>query len=301
MKPIIQKLPLSESTSFIAKTFRTPHFEVGWHQHIEYELILFTEGNGLSFIGNHVGEFETDDVYLLGSNLPHTFQKRSTDLITSAIVVQFTSDFWGDNFLNLPELKDVKSLLAISDYGIKIKGKSRQRIKNLIKELEHAEGFERILLLGNCLQTITRSAEYNTVSTQEVTQLQHKDKEIIDKIFQFTISNFKEPISLEQVASIACMSIPSFCNYFKKSTKKTYVDFLNGIRIGYACNLLIETTKSVFDICFESGYNTMANFHKQFMKVKGTAPLQYRKGFAARSAQSTQYSVLLGLKPPVLQ
>ena len=301
MKPIIQKLPLNESTSFIAKTFRTPHFEVGWHQHIEYELILFTEGSGLSFIGNHVGEFETDDIYFLGSNLPHTFQKRNTDLITSALVVQFTSDFWGDNFLNLPELKDVKSLLAISEYGLKLKGKSRQHIKILIKKLEGSVGFERILLLGNCLQIMANFGEYITVSTQEIKQFQSKDKEIIDKVFQFTITNFKELINLEQVASIACMSIPAFCNYFKKSTKKTYVDFLNEVRIGYACTLLIETKKYVSDICFESGYNTMANFHKQFMKVKGTAPLQYRKSFAARSIQPAEVNVLLGLEPPMLQ
>ena len=75
MKPMIEKLPVAENRSFVAATHATPRFEVPWHQHIEYELILFTEGSGMSFIGNHVGEFETGDIYFLGSNLPHTFKK----------------------------------------------------------------------------------------------------------------------------------------------------------------------------------------------------------------------------------
>src|ERR1044072_2355658 len=125
MRPLVQKLPLNENTSFVAKTFRTPNFEVGWHQHIEYELILFTEGSGMSFIGNHVGEFERGDIYFLGSNLPHTFQK-SGDQVTSAVVVQFRGDFWGPGFLDLPELRSIKGLFEASMLGLKMEGEARQ-------------------------------------------------------------------------------------------------------------------------------------------------------------------------------
>lgn len=279
MKPFIQKLTLDESTSFVAKTFRTPNFEVGWHQHIEYELILFTQGSGLSFVGNHVGEFETGDIYLLGSNLPHTFQKRDPVLIASAIVVQFREYFWGSEILNMPESRNIKKLLETSLFGLKITGNSKRLLFSLISDLETAIGFQRILILGQCLETIATGREYIEVSTQDVKQMNNKDKERIDRVFQFTIDAFKEPISLSKVADIASMSIPAFCNYFKKSTKKTYIDFLNEIRIGYACTSLIETKKTVCEICFDSGYNTMANFHKQFLKVKKITPLQYRKYF----------------------
>jgi AraC-like DNA-binding protein len=279
MKPLIQKLPLNENSSFVAQTFRTPDFEVGWHQHIEYELILFTEGSGLSFVGNHVGEFEAGDIYLLGTNLPHTFQKREPSLITSAVVVQFREDFWGKELLNLPECRHIKKLLTTSSFGLKLSGKCQQLLFPLIKALEKATNFRRILLLGECLETIAGSGEYITVSTQEVKQLNSRDKECIDRIFQFSIDNFRDPITLSMVAEIACMSVPAFCNYFKKSTKKTYIDFLNEVRIGYACKLLMETKKTVVDISADSGYNTMANFHKQFQKIKQFTPLQYRKHF----------------------
>src|ERR1700712_1352553 len=131
MKPLIEKLPLSDDTSFVARIHRTPNFEVNWHQHIEYELILFAEGAGLSFIGNYVGEFEVGDVFFLGANLPHTF-KKSGDVITSAVVVHFREDFWGNEFLNLPECKEISHLLKTSLSGLKVRGNSRELLNSLI-------------------------------------------------------------------------------------------------------------------------------------------------------------------------
>lgn len=279
MRPHVQKLPLAEESSFVAKTFRTPEFEVGWHQHIEYELILFTEGAGISFIGNHVGDFETGDIYFLGSNLPHSFQKYEPSLITAAVVVQFRGDFLGDNLLRLPEFRDVRNLFAHSASGLKIKGKAKKDLASIIKAMEHAPSFRRLLLLGECLDILTDTPDLITVSSQEIKQYNPKDAACIERVFQFTMQSFRKPISLKQVAEIACMSIPAFCNYFKKSTRKTYVDFLNEIKISYACTLLMDTQRSVQDICFDAGYNTLANFHKQFLKIRGLSPLQYRHLF----------------------
>ena len=278
MKPLIQKLPLNEETSFVAKTFRTPNFEVGWHQHAEYELILFTEGSGMSFIGNYVGEFETGDIYFLGSNLPHTFQK-SGEQITSAVVVQFRDDFWGNHFLQIPESRPLKKLLQASLHGLKITGESKSVLATVVKQLEKAFGFKRLLLLEECLLIMAECKEYSEVSTQEITSLTTKDQLCIDRVFQFTIDSFKNTVSLPEVAAVACMSVPAFCRYFKRSTKKTYTAFLNEVRIGYACNLLQDTQKTVLDICYESGYNSIANFHRQFFKIKSYTPLQYRKNF----------------------
>ena len=282
MKPLIEKLPLRENTSFVANTHTTPNFEVPWHQHVEYELILFIKGGGHSYIGNYVGEFSVDDIFFLGSNLPHTFQKDNPDLITSAIVIHFKEDFWGNSFLSLPECKQIKQLLKTSVKGFHIQGESKVRMGKLIKKLVDVNGFERILLLCECLQIMSAKQEFKMLSTQEVGDFNHKHKERIDKIFQFTIANFQETIRIEEVAGCVQMSIPAFCSYFKKSTKKTYIDFLNEIRVGFICKQLIDTSKSIESICYESGFNTIANFNKQFKSVKQMTPSKYRKQFANR-------------------
>ena len=277
MKPLIEKLPLSEDRSFVAQTHRTPNFEVPWHQHVEYELILFTEGAGLSFIGNYVGEFEKGDIFFLGSNVPHTFQKSHADLITSAVVVHFKENFWGEEILNLPESKSIKRLLQRSMNGLKINGKTKDILQPLIRSLETEKGFWRITKLCECLSILSETKEYITVSTQEIKALNSRDKDRIDSVFQYTMENFKEPIKLSLISKKAGMSIPAFCSYFKKRTKKTYIDFVNEVRIGYACKLLLTTQMSVLQICFECGFNTIANFNRQFLKIKKTTPSQYRK------------------------
>lgn len=288
MKPFIEKLPLNEDSSFLVRTYRTPHFEVPWHQHPELELILFTEGEGTSFIGNYIGKFQAGDIFFLGSNLPHTFQKANKDLITSAVVVQFKEDFWGNAFLQLPECRYIRQLFTTALAGLKIKGETKKRLYKLITTLEHQEGLHSIAGLCECLQLIADQKEYDTVSMQDVTAFTSKKQERIDRIFRYTIDHFQDPITLTTVASHAGMSIPAFCNYFRKSTKKTYIDFLNEIRIGHACQQLADTQKTVQEICFESGFNTLANFNKQFLQFKKRTPSQYRKESRNRIATGSE-------------
>lgn len=284
MRPFIQKLPLSEDSSFVARTYRTPNFEVSWHQHIEYELIYFSEGEGMSFIGNYVGEFETGDVFFLGANLPHTFQKRHKDLITAAVVVQFRDDFLGKGFTALPECKEINHLFQHAVQGLKIEGEARAMLGKMIADMEYAAGFDRIMLLCNCLHVLTRTREFKPLSTQEVKQYNGKDRERIERVFQYTIECFDQPVSLKEIAELTGMSVPAFCSYFKKSTKKTYIDFLNEVRIGHACKLLIDTDQTILEICYQSGFNTLANFNKQFLKIKQRTPSKYRKLFTRTNA-----------------
>ena len=284
MKPLVEKLPLAEDTSFLAKTFCTPHFEVPWHQHIEYELILFNEGEGASFIGNYVGSFTKGDIFFLGANLPHTFQKADKDLFTSAVVVQFKEDCWGSGFLAMPESRSIKNLMSVAAQGLKINEACRPELATLIHQLEAARGFERTILLCRCLLLIAQQRDYITLSTQEIKAFNSKDKERIDKILQYTIDYFQEPVTLPAVAKSVAMSVPAFCNYFKKSTKKTYIDFLNEVRVGYACKQLADTQNNIASICYDSGFNTLANFNKQFLKVKKLTPSAYRKTIMNRGA-----------------
>jgi AraC-like DNA-binding protein len=282
MKLFVEKLPLATDDSFIARTHTTPLFEVPWHQHVEYELILITQGSGLSFIGNYVGDFEPGDIFFLGSNLPHTFQK-NRDVKTSAVIVQFRDDFWGKDFLTLPESRSIQRLLKHSSSGFKVTGKHCENLASSIEMLEKTKGFRRIITLCECLDILSRSKSLQALSTQEIKPQNEKNRERIDVIFKYTMDSFRESIQLSAVAKLANMSVPAFCNYFKKTTRKKYIDFVNEIRIGYSSQLLIETEESIIDVCYESGFNTVANFNKQFLRLKGMTPSKFRKAFAVTS------------------
>lgn len=280
MKPFIEKLTLEEDHSFVARTFRTPQFEVPWHQHPEFEIILFLEGEGNAFVGNHVGNFSKGDIYFLGSNLPHTFQKSHPELITSAVVVQFLDDCWGNGLLNIPEAREIRTIMEKAGRGLKISSPCLSIISPIIQQLETSRGFERIILLWQCLREMALDHSHESLSTKKMSEASGKQQERIDKIFQYTIDHYAEGITLDEISAYAGLSVPAFCQYFRKCTKKTYIEFLNEVRIGKACQQLIDTSKPITEIAYECGYNTLANFNKQFLKLKVMQPREFRSKFS---------------------
>ncbi|MBB5638469.1 AraC-like DNA-binding protein [Pedobacter cryoconitis] len=277
MKTLIQKIHVEEHYSFACRTYKTPDFETAWHKHLECELILITEGNGTALIGDYIGEYKEGDVFLMDTNVPHWFRKSQKDSIGSVIVIHFLRDFWGDAFLALPEMKNVARLLDSKNTGIQLQGDLSNDIAFLIRQLEHAEGIERIQLLLTCLQKISTSADQKVITTAFATVTRGEENSVIETIIDYSFKHFLDPISLKEVAGITKMSIPAFCRFFKRNIKKSYFDFIKEIRIGHACKLLRETNRPVLDICYDSGYNSWAHFSKQFKTVTKIPPSQYRK------------------------
>lgn len=270
----MQKPTTPGNGSYVVRIVNETNLKDSWQQHTEFELILFIKGSGIAYIGEYEGKFEAGDIYFLGSNLSHVF-KNSSNKQLHAIAILFRDNYWGNHFLNIPECTAIKQLLEIAAHGLQITGNSRHRLQQLIKELTTATDINRIILLLQCLQAMGTPKEYIILSKKKV---QGKvERESIEKVFEYTLASFHDPITLSKIANIACMSIPSFCHYFKRCSNKTYIDYLNEVRISYACRQLQETNKSVTEICYESGYNTIVHFHRQFFRLKKITPLQFRK------------------------
>jgi len=282
MKTLIQKIYLDEHQSFACRRYRTPNFETNWHKHEEFELILIKEGHGTAMIGDYIGEFKAGDIYFIAGNLPHWFKKQHHKSIGCSVVMHFKKDIFGDDFLQLPELKNVHHLLNKED-GIQIRGKLKKDIAAAIFELETQKGFQRIGVLLQCLQKISTSVHYITL-TQNFASSNDNINPAIEKIIEFSFKRYLTPITLKQVADVAAMSIPTFCRFFKKNIKKTYFDFIQDLRISHACKLLTNSNKPIMEICYESGYNSWAHFSKQFKQVKQLTPSQYRKEFEEKDS-----------------
>jgi len=277
MKTLIQKIHIEEHLSFACNIYRTPTFETNWHKHEEAELIVITEGHGTAMIGDYVGEYKTGDVYFLAGNLPHWFRKHQSKMINSAVVIHFKENVFGEAFLQMPEMKSLNSFLKKND-GIILQKKLKKEIGNTIAEIEQTKNYQRVFLLLQCLQKISTSSSYTSL-TQNFSSSNNNINPAIEKIIDYSFNHYLQPITLQQVAEVAGMSIPTFCRFFKKNIKKTYFDFLQDLRISHACKLLNNTNKPVLEVCYESGYNSWAHFSKQFKNVKQLTPTQYRKQF----------------------
>ena len=281
MRSLIQKLPLSENSSFVCRTYRTPSFETPWHQHEEFELVLMQEGTGNALIGDYFGEYKPGDVFFLGSNLPHWFRKSVQDQTGSALVVHFLPEFWGKSFLSLPEMRAVHDLFNLSKQGIKLRERTQQRIGSFLTDMEISQGVTTIWLLLRCFEEMIHAAEDDReiLGSGAAVYKTLSEANPIARVFEYTFANYQREVSLQEVADMVNMSRSTFCRHFKQSTKRTYIDFLKEVRIGHACRLLTENDWPILKICYDSGYNNTANFSKQFRELKKMTPLQYRRRF----------------------
>src|SRR6478672_203946 len=153
MRPYLLKVSKGPYSSFSVRRDLVPHVNNRWHYHSEVELIHFKKGEGTQFIGDSIKRFKSGDVILVGSNLPHYWRfddgyfEEDTKITADVRVSHFNENFWGDQFLQLPENANLKSVLEKAKRGLQITGKSKQQVADLMVQLLDSEGPQRIILL----------------------------------------------------------------------------------------------------------------------------------------------------------
>lgn len=283
MKAQQEKLTLEPTCSFVFQKDVYPYYPTPWHYHPEYELVLVVKSTGKRNVGDHVERFSDGDLLFIGPNLPHAYQndpiyyQNNESLTAEAIVIHFDENFLGKEFFNLPEMVLVKQLFNKSKFGFKILGDTRQKVEGMMMAMQAMSGHQRIISLLQILEILSLTEEYELLVRPGFIQdytISNNDQ--LTKIHGFIMDNFRRDISLAEVAKVANMSVPSFCRFFKSSTRKTFSTFLNDIRIGYACKLIVEDRYNISQICYESGFNNLSNFNRLFKKLTDKTPLQYK-------------------------
>lgn len=285
MKAILQKVPVSSDASFAIQQFRSPYFDAPWHFHPEFELVLVVQGTGKRFVGDHICNFKPGDLVLLGPNLPHWYRNDSayyennSTLQAESLVIQFTKGFLGEIFFELPETTPIRKLLEKAVLGVEILGATREKITQTMYDMRELSGMNRLLHLLSMLNLMAGADELRTLSNQGVTGLNIKDSERINRIYEYVMRHFTSPIQLSEISRIVNMCPSTFCRYFKKRTRKNFTYFLNEIRIGHACKMLIEGDRSITEIGFMSGYNNIAFFNRQFKAIKKKTPKEFKQEY----------------------
>lgn len=283
MKPYLLKVEVAPEQSFAVRQQVNPLFYNQWHYHEELELTYVQEGTGIRFVGDSIQNFQAGDLILLGSNLPHFWRGKNPnakdkEAECQAMVVQFNANFWGETFLNLPELTTIKDLFGKARRGIHIKGETRHKVADQMQALAEVKGLDRLTALLHILQLIATSPEISFLSSKGFNiPLNDQDTRRIAKIHAYTLANFTQKIKLEEVAASVHLSPNAFCRYFKTHTRKTYSQFLLEIRIGHACKLLMEDQLSIGQICLESGFANFSNFNRYFKAITKLTPQAYAR------------------------
>lgn len=282
MKAALEHIQIKDThNSFVCYWNIDQEYEFHWHYHPEYELTYIKKSRGLRLVGDHTEEYTDGDLVLLGPNLPHTWASEGnlegTASQNEALVVQFTADLFPEN---LPELKLIRALLDRSRRGIHFQSPKAAGIGQSLAEMESLSGLQKLTRFYHILEDLAAIDEYSYIaSVLYEPVLSQKNEERLDKVCQYMHQYFEQDIPLEKIARIASMTTTSFCRFFKKMTGQTFTEYLNELRIGRACQLLIESRKNVSEIAFASGFNSSTHFNRVFLKLKQVSPNEYRKRF----------------------
>ncbi|AZA85989.1 AraC family transcriptional regulator [Chryseobacterium shandongense] len=251
-----------------------------WHYHPEVELIFVCKGSGKRQIGSNISYFSDGDLVLIGSNLPHCGLTNENTNNDYEMVIQFKPDFLGENIWETPEMQRISALLEKSKAGIVFEENIKKTVGKKISEMHEMSSLNKLLTFLKILDELATTQDYRILNAGKYyLQTQVEDNERINHIFNYVKDHFKEQITLEEIADLANMKVPSFCRYFKKITNKTFTQFVNEYRITHSLKLLAEQPLSITEVCFESGFNNFSYFNKTFKEYIKKSPSQYRKEF----------------------
>lgn len=277
MKPELENIAhMKGNASFVLYNYRAPYFPFKWHYHPEYELTLITSGMGKRLVGDSYEDFVQDDLVLLGPGLPHTWVSEPSKEKAAAVVIQFSEAFI-QPFLQYTECKNIPALLRKSKKGLFFKKRNAKELLALLRRLPDLGELDRLLGLIHILNALSRFSPRVLSATVGAYPGSDAAEERINKVSHYIYHHYQRSLQLGDVAKLLHLSPGAFCNFFKKATGKTFSDYVNDVRIGKACTLLLESDDAIITIAYKVGFDSISYFNRVFYKKKGITPGGFRR------------------------
>lgn len=257
-----------------------------YHFHPEFDILLSLKDQGKFISGDHLGLLEKGTIFMNGPNIPHAVMPTGEDDgdwdRPAMAVLQFSEDTLGRDFLGRNELAPVRRFLQRdAQRGLEFHGRTRELAGKQMLAMREMDDLQRLVAVLDLLRLLAQSDErYPLASPGYSPSLRKRDIRRIDEVIRYVQQHKAEPIALESVAELIGLTPKSFCRFFKANTGKTFVAYLNELRIGDACQRLIETATPITEIAFDCGFNNLSNFNRRFREIKGMAPRDFRAASA---------------------
>ncbi len=280
MKSAFEKVTMEARTSVALLDRRLPNgipFE--WHHHPEYELTLTLNSKGHRFVGDHMGAYDDGDLVLLGPNVPHTWC--SNEVLDSnrphVAIVSWFSENWATDVIRLmPELAAIKKMLTEARRGIHFSSKAARDVRTLIEDLPKASPDLRLLALLQVLRRLAQDDRRTLLADRYTTPAAIAPDERLQRVLVHLHKHFDEPVNVDDLAAMACLSPSAVHRMFRKHARMTPIAYVMRLRIGNACSILMEKDVSIGAVASRVGYKNLANFNRQFRTLKGMTPREFR-------------------------
>ncbi|UOU99137.1 AraC family transcriptional regulator [Chryseobacterium daecheongense] len=273
--------PLSPEDSFLVFDRIKASFDFPYHYHPEIEINFVYKGKGYRrMIGDHTGEIGNLELVLVGPNLPHCWANhKCKNRKTHEITVQFNQDFFNQSVMEKNILKPIHNLIKESIRGILFSQETAEKLKDSFLNLSKMSSFESFIEIMKILNELATAENKTLLSSYSIELETFVDNDKMKTVHDFVHKNFENKITLDDAAALVNMSSVTFNRFIKKRTGKTFVNYLNEIRISYAARWLMEKNLTVSETAFEAGFNNIANFNKVFKSIKKTTPTEFKELF----------------------
>ena len=281
MQPDLEVVQIGRSETFRAYEHGYPFSTVRWHFHPEYELHHVVATTGRYFVGDFIGTFEPGNLVLTGPNLPHNWV---SDVKTNKKVtlrnrgIQFTDEAIRGAMGVLPELQCLSEMLNKSRNGLLFSNATSEVVAPKLAELMHAHGIRRIELFIAIVNALSQDIQMQQLTSNDyLPDPSGYMSNGLNRALAFIDANLVESFNEGDLAEIVGISRSTFSRSFRKHTGMSLVRYVNRLRIGLACQMLVsDHGESITDICFDCGFNNLSNFNRQFSAQKGMPPSQFR-------------------------
>ncbi len=282
MNEIINEItPLSEKDCFYIVERNKSEFTYPIHRHKEYELNFVENGEGVKrIVGDSIETISNFDLCLIGcENLEHAWEQgecKSTSI--REITIQFTSDIFADSLLMRNQFDSIRKMLEKAKRGISFPLTAIMRVYSRLDSLSSKEGFDQFMTIMYILNELSACEGIQTLSNTTFAKVeQSADSRRVAKIDAYISTHYRDQIRLNSLADLVGMTPPAFSRFFKLRTGSNLSDYVTDIRLGVASRLLVDSTMSISEICFECGFNNLSNFNRIFKKRKSITPKEFRE------------------------
>ncbi|MCI9117937.1 MAG: AraC family transcriptional regulator, partial [Muribaculaceae bacterium] len=273
---ITEITPLGESDCFYLVDLHKTYFDYPVHRHEEYELNFVSNCNGARrIVGDSMEELSTYDLVLVGPDIEHGWENHNhPECDMREITIQFASDFLEGTFLSKTQMSSLRTLFNNARTGIAFHLPAIMKIYDRLDDLTQAQpGFIRMLRLLEILYYLSISSDFHLLSSTSFSNVHTpSDSRRILKVQEAISRDYAKPIYLGDMASLAGMTPTAFSRFFKLRTGRTLSEYIIDVRIGHAARALVDTTKTIAEVCYECGFNNISNFNRIFKRKKGCTP-----------------------------
>ena len=257
-----------------------PNPLIRWHFHEEYELHLILETSGKVFVGDYIGQFQPGHLVLTGPRLPHNWISQTLPeggVAERDLAIQFSDEQIRQVMTLLPELKEIRPLLDRARHGIEFIGISQQAEQRM-RKIQHSQGVTRLIEFCHLMQELTHHDNHRLLSSVQLQSFDDdRSLQKISEVVDYLSQSYESRLALAEVANRFGMSESRFSRYFRRMTGNTFTNFVSQLRVNKACQMLLETDQYVSTICYNVGFNNVANFNRRFMEIKGMTPSDFRR------------------------